>query len=127
MALTETQKAQARLYLGYSDQSRGGAGSPLEGALLGLSAGAETIVGATLTALGVVDASLGTVTSASRAGIVEVDNGGVKWAEDGLSAPRALEAHGRRLVARLEATLGVCKLSDIFGGSGGFAGPAGRG
>jgi hypothetical protein len=128
MALTSTQKAQVRLYLGFSDQSRSTGGhQALEGAMLALSAEAETQVGTILTALATVDSNLTTAQSATRAGIIEVDNGGVKWSSDGMSAVNAIERAGRMYVARLAAILGVQPVRDVYGSSIPASGPCGRG
>lgn len=125
MALTETQKAQIRTYLGYSDMSRQGF-QDLEGVMLNLSAAAETIVGSLLTSLTTIDTSLADVSSANRAGIIEVDNGGVKWA-DGSSAGVAVAKQGRILVRRLSTILGIAPASDAFGSAVGGSGMVGRG
>ena len=128
MALTSAQKASIRLYLGYSDMSRQSAGHVnLDGAMVGLSSDAETIVGTLLTSLATVDTSLGTVESSDRAGIKSVDNGGVVWADSGQSASINIERRGRRLVARLASVLGVPVLSDMFAPATRTSGPAGRG
>lgn len=133
MALTTTQKAQVRLYLGFSDMSRT---TPthwrLESMLSGsLSSEGETVVVDLLTKLATVDTDLATVSSSSRAGIIEVDNGGVKWASNGMSASSSIQARGRMLVNRLARTLGVEPFADVFSAgsvtSGGSMGIAGRG
>lgn len=128
MALTDSQKAAIRLYLGYSDHSRSSGGHrPLEGALLALSAEAETQVGVILTALAAIDTDLGTVESAARAGIKSVDNGGVVWADTGRSATVSIENRGRRYVGRLSTILGVPVARDVYGSGIPTSGPCGRG
>lgn len=126
MALTTTQRAQIRYYLGYSDVSQGGAPNRLERAMTDITSGAETIVASILTQLAAVDASLTTVTSSSRAGIIEVDNGGVKWASNGMSAAGALNQQGRMLCGRLSSMFGVTLASDVYGGGVPQTGFAGR-
>lgn len=113
MALTNAQKAKIRLYLGYSDMSRQGF-QDLEGVMNNLSTDAETIVIAALASLATIDTSLDDVASANRAGIIEVDNGGVKW-ENGSAPSRAIAAAGRRHVNRIASTLGIRIRADMFG------------
>ena len=116
MALTDTQKSQIRLYLGYSDQSRNTPVHwPLENAMLALSSTAETIVTGILTQLATVDADLTTVSGSSRAGLKSVDNGGVVWQDSVVAPQSAVSAQGRRLVQRLARTLGVGVVQDMFG------------
>lgn len=107
MALTDDQRAQARLYLGYSDASRGDPGA-LEGALSGLSAAAEPIVAGLLTALASIDAKL--TGSWDRQKVLRAEE--VTLAGEG--ELRALRGEGSRLVRRLAATLGVPVASDPF-------------
>lgn len=126
MAFTTTQRAQIRYYLGYSDVSQGGAPNRLERAMTNITSGAETIVASILTQLATVDASLTTVTSSSRAGIIEVDNGGVKWASNGMSASGALNQQGRMLCARLSSMFGVALAADVYGGGVANTGFVGR-
>lgn len=131
MALTATQKAQCRLYLGFSDMSRS---TPthwrLESMLAGaLSTEGEAVVVDLLTQLASVDTDIATVQGANRAGIVSVDNGGVVWAASGTSAAASVAARGRMLVNRLALTLGVEPFADIYGASRAVGGarPAGLG
>lgn len=116
MAFTTDQRARIRYYLGYSDVSQGGAPNRLERAMTNITSGAETIVTELLTQLATVDSALSTVNSSSRAGIIEVDNGGVKWASNGMSASAALNKQGRMLCARLSSTFGVSLAVDVYGG-----------
>lgn len=126
MAFTTTQRAQIRYYLGYSDVSQGGAPNRLERAMTNITSGAETIVASILTQLATVDASLTTVTSSSRAGIIEVDNGGVKWASNGMSAAGSLNQQGRMLCGRLSSMFGVALAADVYGGGVANTGFVGR-
>lgn len=116
MALTTDQRARVRYYLGYSDVSQGGAPNRLEMAMTALTSGAETIVVDLLSQLATVDASLTTVSAATRAGIIEVDNGGVKWASNGMSASSAVSRQGRMLCGRLASMFGVTLGADVYGG-----------
>lgn len=127
MALSTTQRAQIRYYLGMSDVSRGGDPNRLETAMTDLSAAGQTLVESVLTSLATIETSLGTVTAAGRAGLKSVDNGGVVWADDGQSATRTLYTEGRRLCHRLAVMFGVTVERDVFGVSTRTAGPAGRG
>ena len=127
MAFTSTERAQIRFWLGYSDVSQGGGPNRLETAMTDITASAETLVRNTLTALTALDTELSTVATSSRAGIIEVDNGGVKW-ESGSSAPSALASRGRTLVARLSSMFGVLVAADVFGAPAGLSGgPTRRG
>lgn len=127
MALTSTQRAQTRYYLGYSDVSQGGAPNQLERAMSDITSGAETILTGLLTSLATVDSNLVTAQGSTRAGIIEVDNGGVKWSADGMSSVRSISAAGRMYVTRLAAILGVPVYRDVFGAQTRNSGPAGRG
>ncbi len=100
MALTDTQKAEVRLYLGYSDASRGGPGD-LERALVSLSTPAETQVAALLTSLAGIDTRL--AASWDRQKVLKAED--VVLAGEG--ELRALRGEGSRLVRRLATILGV--------------------
>lgn len=118
MALTDAQKAKVRLYLGFSDISRQ---TPthwrLESILAGsLSAEGEAVIVDLLSQLATVDTDLASVQGASRAGIVSVDNGGVVWSSNGMSAATSVANRGRMLVRRLARTIGVEPFADMFGG-----------
>lgn len=127
MALTATQKAGVRLYLGYSDGSRDTpSGYNLEGVFAGLSAEAETQVIAILALLATVDAKFTESAALSAAGLKSVDNGGVEWF-GATSAQSSLSATGRRLVARLAIILGVPVVRDVFGSAVPMCGPMGLG
>lgn len=118
MALTETQKAGVRRYLGFG---KGRDIHPeLESRFIGwLSAEEETIIAATLTSL---DAVMTKLQSAA------LENTDLKSADKGdavFFGPeqlRALREHGRMLVATLSTIFEVEPLRDIFGTghSGGF-------
>ena len=127
MALTSTQRAQVRFYLGYSDVSQGGAPNALETAMTDITAPAEVLVTTILANLATADAALLTVESSARAGIVSVDNGGVVWANNGASASMVTERAGRRMVGRLASLIGVPVGRDVFGSSLATSGPCGLG
>lgn len=127
MALTSTQRAQVRYYLGMSDVSQGGDPNRLETAMTDITAAAEVIVGTILTALATIETSLTSATSSTRAGIVSVDNGGVVWGADGMSAQRGLYVEGRRQCGRLAVMFGVLVERDVFGSGLSTSGPCGRG
>ena len=119
MALTDTQKAEVRRYLGYADQSQGYY-SVLEGAMAVLSAGGEVQVTALLTDLAAIEAALRnpwTIQKVKRAEEVQL------WVSDGLIA---LRQEGNRLVNQLANMFGVPVLSSAFSPGGG-PGLAGRG
>jgi len=127
MALSSTQRAQIRYYLGLSDISQGGDPNRLETAMTDLTAAGQVIVESVLTSLATIETSLTTVNSAARAGIKSVDNGGVVWADDGQSASRSLYNEGRRLCNRLAVMFGVRVERDVFGSGAQTSGPCGRG
>lgn len=112
MALTETQKAQARAYLGWE---RGyDRNSKLEDKLQNLSAEEETIVAGVLTKLAALDAAIDGLTSDATARLRRVDE--VEFSDrDPFDQFRD---QGRRLVARLTALLGVDINRDYYGDGG---------
>lgn len=123
MALTATQKAEVRRYLGYPDLSQG-AYSTLEGAMSAISAEAELQVAAYLTDLLDIEARLRSswgVQVAKKAEEVEL------WGWAGIMA---LRQEGNRLVEALGRLLNTEPQRQFFtsaGGSGGSSGFAGRG
>jgi hypothetical protein len=131
MALTDAQKAQVRLYLGFSDMSRH---TPthwrLESMLSGaLSTEGEAVVVAILTSLAAVDAAYMTGSSSALAvaGLKSVDNNAVVWQDGSMGVQASLAAQGRRFVSRLALTLGVEPFADVFGGGSGVTfGTVGR-
>ena len=112
MALTDTQKAQVRQYLGWE---RGyDRNSKLEDKLANLSSEEETLVVAVLTKLAAVDTAIDSLTTDSAGRVVQVDE--VRFADrDPFEQYRD---QGRRLVARLTALLGVDINRDFFGDGG---------
>lgn len=113
MALSATQKAQIRQYLGYPDLYRY-KNVRLEGVLDGnLSAEAETLVAGYLTQLAAIDAVV-TGKVVSRAGLKRVDE--IEFYE-GKQRQEVL-AIGRQYVGRLSNALGVPVYGDAFGDSG---------
>lgn len=120
MALTATQKATVRTYLGFSDISGTQVSSRLESAFLSLSAEGETLIVGLLTQL----ASVETILSQSWTRQAAIRAEEVTLA--GLGEITALRTEGDRLVHRLASILGVQPLSSPFSG-GAFSGRAGRG
>lgn len=112
MALTETQKAQARQYLGWE---RGyDRNSKLEDKLTNLSADEETLVAAVLTRLVALDTALDGLVTGGAARVRKVDE--IEFQPD--SAFVLYREQGRSLVARLTALLGVEPLRDYYGDGG---------
>jgi len=112
MALTDTQKAAARKYLGYPDRYRE-TYYRLEANLDDLSAEGEVVVTGLLTSLASVDDKLESAWDRQKVTRAE---------EITLAGPgeiRALRAEGRRLTQRLAAALNVEVRCDAFGGTSG--------
>lgn len=119
--LSLEQQAQIRLYLGYSDASRGSGGSDLDRAMTSLSTAAEGLVSGTLASLTALDTRLSGAwdrQAVTRAEEVEMAGPGEL---------RALRSEGRRLVRRLASMLGVVVMNDVFSDGGGVGGPCRRG
>lgn len=119
MALSTTEKAQARLYLGYSGLFRY-LHTRLEGALTSLDADGETLVRTQLTSLASLDTALGTAVTSS-AGVKkadEVEFFGSSTATGGMTRIEELRRQGRLLVGRLSTMLGVPVYADYFGDDG---------
>jgi len=112
VALTDTQKSQIRLYLGYPDVNRM-AHHSLEGAMDAISTEGEDRIGDLLTNLAAIDADL--------AG--SWDRQKVKKAEEvtlaGFDEIGALRSEGRRLAQDLANLLDVPPRRLPFGTSGG--------
>lgn len=113
MALTETQRASVRLYLGWPARFWQ-MNSRLEQAMNALASTAEeeTIVVALLASLAALDANITAAYSRLKALAV----GSIT-----LSGPgeiNALRSEGRRLSGRLAATLAVDVQHDVWSGSG---------
>lgn len=113
MALTDTQKAQVRQYLGCE---RGyDRNSKLEDKMANLSSEEETLVAAVLTRLVAIDTAIDSLTSDASARLRRVDE--VEFSDrDPFEQQRD---QGRRLVARLTALLGVEINRDYYGDGGG--------
>jgi len=116
MALTDTQKAKCRHYLGYPDQFRY-RNTRLESVLSNLSAEAETQVADILTALASIETSILSV-ALSQGGLKRVDE--VEF-YSGTSATSSRQNLGRMYAGRLSVVLGVPIYSDVFG-KGGYLG-----
>lgn len=113
MALTDTQRAQVRQYLGWE---RGyDRNSKLEDKMANLSSEEETLVAAVLTRLVAIDTAIDSLTSDASARLRRVDE--VEFSDrDPFEQQRD---QGRRLVARLTALLGVEINRDYYGDGGG--------
>lgn len=126
MALTATQKAQIRLYLGYPDQFRY-ENTRLESILDGgLSAEAETLIGVYLTNLETVEAQIlsGSGSPILNAGVKRVDEIWFFGNESGAGGNvgfRDLKDAGRYYANRISIITGVPIYSDAFG-KGGYLG-----
>lgn len=108
MALTDTQKAQVRFYLGYQDQFRN-MNTTLESQLsAGLSAEAEVIVGATLVSLAAVDTQL----TAAHGRLKALKVGSITLTGDG--EVKALRSEGRMYVGRIASLYGVQPINDVY-------------
>lgn len=114
MALTTTQKAQIRRYLGFPDVNRQ-SDQRLESAMDVLSAEGETFVGGLLTQLATVETML--TDSWGRQKVVRAEE--VTLAGDG--EIRALRAEGARLAADLAVALDVTPRRAPFTSSAGSA------
>lgn len=107
MALTDGQKAQIRLYLGYPDVNRS-LRPDLEGAMLALSADAELLIEDLLTRLDTLQTALeGHWVYQAVVRAEEVTLSGM----DGLVA---LRSEGKRLVNQISSILGVKPLTTPF-------------
>lgn len=126
MALTDTQKAQIRLYLGYPDGFRF-KHTRLESVLDNLSPEAETLIGTLLTNLATIEARIlagatNTSLSVMMAGLKRVDE---IWFETGTTKSSTVNAGfqnlkdaGKYYVGRISVITGVPIYSNVFGGGG---------
>lgn len=119
MAFTDSQKADIRRFLGYTDRSQGYY-SLLEGVMTVVSADAEAKVGTILTDLGTIETTLRESWGRQK----------VKRVEDiylaGIDEIKALRSEGNRLARHIASILGVqVRVYPFF--SGGSSGIAGRG
>lgn len=115
MALTATQQAQIRRFLGYPDLFRY-KNVRLEGAITGnLSAEAEALVISDLAQLATIDTALVSGVGLSSAGVKKVDEVEFFGAMVTINSLRAL---GRTVAGRIGTTLGVPFYSDYFGNNG---------
>jgi hypothetical protein len=112
VALTATQKANVRRFLGYADVSQGRY-SDLEGLLVSLSAEAETQIIAILTDLATIETSLRA--SWGRQSVTRVED--VHLAGPGEIG--ALRSEGNRLAKHLSTIIGAPVLQLPFASSGG--------
>jgi hypothetical protein len=112
MALTSSQKAQVRRYLGYPDGYRY-VYTELENAMTALSAEGETLVGTILTSLALIETKL--AASWDRMKVTQVED--VHFAGSGEIG--ALRNEGRRLATDLASLLSVRMLRVPFSSSTG--------
>ena len=123
MALTDSQKAKIRMYLGYPATSRAGNGSFLERAMNGLNEAEESIVVDALAKLASADSGL--EDALEKQGLSRVED--VEFSGD--QQLRAYRQQGRMYVQRVARILGCEVLIDAFTVSSGVAtgGPLLRG
>lgn len=115
MALTATQQAQIRQYLGYPDLFRY-KNVRLEGAITGnLSAEAEALITGHLATLATIDTALTSGVGLTSAGVKKVDEIEFFGAMTTITALRAL---GRTVASRISTALGVPFFADYFGAAG---------
>lgn len=115
MALTSTQQAQIRQFLGYPDLFRY-KNTRLEGAINGnLSLDAEALIIEQIAQLVTIDTALVSGTGLTTAGVKKVDEIEFFGAMVTINSLRAL---GRTVAARISTTLGVPFFSDYFAGAG---------
>src|SRR5690554_4155299 len=121
MALTDSQKAQVRLYLGYPDGFRF-KHTRLESVMDNLSPEAEVQIASLLTSLAALDTQILNSTAAAAAGVKRVDEITFFDPVNGMNVgfKNGKEA-GRYLVGRLSIILGVPINASAFG-SGGYPG-----
>lgn len=110
MALTLTQQAQVRLYLGWSD--RFNSDDRLDMAFGALSAEAETLVVAELAKLTALDTAM----VAARARFKALKVGTIELS--GAQELGLLRSQGRESVGRIATIMGVPVNHDVFSGSG---------
>jgi hypothetical protein len=115
MALTATQQAQIRRFLGYPDLFRY-QNTRLEGAINGnLSPEAETLIIADLAQLVTIDTALTSGVGLKTAGVKKADEVEFFGAMVTINSIRSL---GRTVAGRISTALGVPFGADYFGGGG---------
>jgi hypothetical protein len=115
MALTATQQAQIRQFLGYPDLFRY-KNVRLEGAINGnLSAEAEALIVTQLTQLAAIDTALVSGVGIKSAGIKKADEVEFFGAMVTINSLRSL---GRMVAGRIGTTLGVPFFSDYWSAAG---------
>ncbi len=111
--LSDMQKAQIRLYLGYPDHFRY-KHTRLESVLERLSPSAEELVAAALTKLESIEEIL-VDAGTTGAGLKRVDE---IWFETGTVRTSEIRRSGRQFVSRISIITGVPIYSDVFGSQG---------
>lgn len=119
MALTDSQRAEVRRYLGYSDLSAG-LYSTLEGAMAALSAAGVAQVAIVLADLAAIEARLRS--SWTRQAVIKAEDVTLAGRDEIL----ALRQEGSRLAGMLASIFGVEVQRSVFT-SGAASGQAGRG
>ena len=120
MALSAANKAKVRRYLGYPDVNRRNF-YELEGALVAVSAEAESIVTGLLTSLDTAHAAL--ESAWSRQKVIRAEDVTLAGGDE----LRALRAEGRRLSGELASVLDVQILRNVWGGGNASSGVSLRG
>lgn len=111
--LTDTQKAQIRLYLGYSDVYRY-KHYRLESILTNLSPEAEILIADALAKLATIETTL-LDAGTNGAGVKRVDE---IWFFGAFERTGVIRNIGRQYVSRISITVGVPVYSDVFGKTG---------
>ncbi len=111
--LTDMQKAQVRLYLGYPDHFRY-KHTRLESVLDRLSPEAETLVARALEKLESIETVL-LEAGTEGAGLKRVDE---IWFENGTVRTSEIRRSGRQFISRISIITGVPIYSDVFGSQG---------
>lgn len=115
MALNDTQKAQIRLYLGYSDFYRW-AHPALEGAFAALSAQGEALLVTEMAAVAQVDTEI--AAAIATEGIKRADEIEFYPSKETRTQADAKRNEGRMHIARISMILGVRVYGDYYGSSG---------
>lgn len=113
MALTATEKAQIRLYLGYPDYFRY-KHTRLESVLDNISPESEALIRDSLTKLTTVETAI-LDAGTNTAGLKRVDE---IWFENGSKRSLEVRKTGRQYVSRISIITGVPIYSDVFGSTG---------
>lgn len=116
MALTDTQKAKVRAYLGFSSMY---IDTIAETRMNTLTSDEITMVTGYLASLAAIDTKLGSLVGESL-GLRRVDE--IEWQDGARAALDAARGVGRMYVMQLSIMLGTTPLADYYG-SGSMSGP----